>query len=347
MKLDRRIQNFLSLRNQLKRYLDEYKIKSDSILFKIVKKQNEYNAWFTEENILFSIKAIVEMLNDSKLKKWIYNYPSLKNIEKQKKVAIIMAGNVPLVGFHDLLSVLIVGHKAIIKTSSKDNILPQFIKNELIKLDSEFEKLIQITDNKPTDFDAIIATGSNNTSRYFEYYFGKYPNIIRKNRNTVAVLTGKESDYELAQLGEDVFRYFGLGCRNVSKLYVPDNYSFDNFFKNIFKYKNIINHHKYAANYDYNKAILLLNQDKFLDNNFLIIKESQAIASSVSVLHYESYNDLKKLESKLKYYKNEIQCIVANSNIIAEPTINFGEAQNPQLWDYADNIDTIEFLLNI
>jgi len=217
------------------------------------------------------------------------------NISEPKTVAIIMAGNIPLVGFHDLLCILITGNKALIKPSSQDNGLITVLCEFLISYNSEFKNLIEFTEGKITGHDAIIATGSNNTARYFEYYFKNKPNIIRKNRNSVAVLTGKETEEELSALGEDIFRYYGLGCRSVSKLLVPENYNFDLFFKSMFKYQSLIKHEKYTNNYDYNKAVYLMSEFKLLDNGFLILKEDKSYSSPISSLFYEHYDSYKTL----------------------------------------------------
>lgn len=254
-----------------------------------------------------------------------------------------MAGNIPLVGFHDLLAVLITGNKALIKLSGNDKILLPLVTDYLKHIEPQLENCIQFTEEKMVDFDAVIATGSNNTARYFEYYFGKKPNIIRKNRNSVAVLTGDETKAELNALGEDIFRYYGLGCRSVSKLFVPTDYNFDLFFQAIYEYRDIMNLAKYANNYDYNKAVYLMSEFKILDNGFLMLKKDSSYSSPIASLFYEHYADLTSLKKRLENDKEKIQCIVGsrvNSN-----EVKFGETQKPALSDYADGIDTVEFLL--
>ncbi|MFN2262367.1 MAG: acyl-CoA reductase, partial [Psychroflexus sp.] len=183
---------------------------------------------------------------------------------------------------------------------SNDKVLLPFLAEALIEIEPEFQNKIRFTENKLENFDAVIATGSNNTARYFEYYFKNKPNIIRKNRNSVAVLSGRETKNELKTLGEDVFRYFGLGCRNISKLFVPKIYKFDTFFESIFEYKTYIDHHKYANNYDYNKAVYLMSSVKLLDNNFLILKEDSNYASPIGCLFYETYENEDELQNKLE-----------------------------------------------
>ncbi len=299
------------------------------------------NGWYTKENILFNIKKWSELLTEPKLNSWLSNY-DLSNITS-KKVALIMAGNIPLVGFHDFLSVLITGNKVLIKASSNDAILLPFLTSYLIAVEPSLEKEISFIEGQLKDYDCVIATGSNNTSRYFEHYFGHKPNIIRKNRNSVAVLTGEETQEQLHALGEDIFRYYGLGCRSVSKLLVPIDYDFDVFFKAIFSYNSIIDSTKYSNNYDYNKAVYLMSEFKILDNGFLILKEDESYASPIASIFYERYASKEKVLNKLSQDQEKLQCIVASG--ICENEIPFGQTQTPTLTDYADGVDTVEFLL--
>jgi hypothetical protein len=240
---------------------------------------------------------------------------------------------------------LITGHKVLVKASSNDQHLIQFLANYLISVEPKLSYYISFTDGRLENFDAIIATGSNNTARYFEFYFKDKPNIIRKNRNSVAVLNGKETHDDLVNLGEDIFRYFGLGCRNVSKLFVPKGYSFEAFFKAIYEYKDVIYYEKYSNNYDYNKAVFLMSNFKLLDNEFLTLKEDSSYASPISSVFYEYYEDIADLQKRLKNEAEQIQCIVSNDLI--SNSIPFGQTQQPKLWDYADNVDTLKFLLSI
>ena len=262
-----------------------------------------------------------------------------------KTIGLILAGNIPLVGFHDFLSVLISGHKVLVKTSSNDQHLIKFLAKYIIAVTPEIENFITFTDGKLENFDAVIATGSNNTARYFEFYFKDKPSIIRKNRNSVAVLNGKETQQELEDLGEDIFRYFGLGCRNVSKIFLPKDYNFETFFEAMYKHKDVIYYEKYSNNYDYNKAVFLMSNFKLLDNEFLTLKEDTSFASPISSLFYEYYDDLEDLKQRLEVHKEQIQCVVS-ANLIPK-SIAFGQTQKPQLWDYADNVDTIDFLIKL
>ncbi|SDL14720.1 Acyl-CoA reductase (LuxC) [Salinimicrobium catena] len=305
-----------------------------------------HNGWFTRENVLFSLDQWSRALTSENLDQWLKPY-GLSEVQP-KTVGLIMAGNIPLVGFHDFLSVLISGHKVLVKQSSNDKLLLPVIADYLIALAPEWKEKIQFLSDssegasKMKDYDAVIATGSNNTARYFEYYFAGKPSIIRKNRSSVAVLTGEESAEELAALGEDIFRYYGLGCRNVSKLYVPENYDFDAFFKAMYSWNPIINQAKYANNYDYNKAVYLMSQFKLLENGFLILKEDKSFGSPIATLFYETYSDKEELKKELEARKENIQCVVSQE--LFENEVDFGKTQQPNLWDYADNVDTLQFL---
>ncbi|MGF1558187.1 MAG: acyl-CoA reductase [Flavobacteriaceae bacterium] len=300
-----------------------------------------HNGWFTEENIVFALKNWALLLTEEKLNQWLCTYALQNN--KPKTVAIIMAGNIPLVGFHDFLATLITGNSVLVKLSSNDRVLLPVVAKILLKLGPCLIGKITFTEEKLENFDAVIATGSNNTARYFEYYFGKYPHIIRKNRNSVALLTGNESAEQLIALGEDIFRYYGLGCRSVSKLFVPYGYDFDVFFKAMYTYGPIINQTKYANNYDYNKAVYLMSGFKILDNGFLMLKEDNSYSSPIASLFYERYTAVDEVKEKLKYDADYVQCIVSYG--VFEDEIPFGETQKPALADYADQIDTVEFLL--
>ena len=308
-----------------------------------IKLAQENNSWFTKENILFSLHSWSKSLSESNLTNFTKE-TNLNNISP-KKVAIIMAGNIPLVGFHDFLSVLISGHSVVVKQSSNDKHLLPFLAKYLEYVDEEFKGKITFTEEKLSDFDAVIATGSDNTARYFEYYFKDKPNIIRKSRNSVAVLTGKETEDNFINLSDDVFQYFGLGCRSVAKLYVPKNYNFDAFFKGMYAKKDIINNAKYANNYDYNKAVYLMSEFDLLENGFLMIKEDESYSSPIATVFYEYYDNEIDLKIKLHQDKEKIQCIVAKGFI--ENEVAFGQTQHPQLTDYADGVNTLEFLSKI
>lgn len=307
------------------------------------------NGWFTKENVFFALKSWSNVLTTENLENWlsayeITNSPDTEtNSVQRKTVAIIMAGNIPLVGFHDFLCVLLTGNKALVKLSDSDSVLLPLLADFLKDTEPSLKTEIEFTKGKLENFDAVIATGSNNTARYFEYYFGKKPNIIRKNRNSVTVLTGEESTSQLKALGDDIFRYFGLGCRSVSKIFVPEGYDFDTLFKSIFSFNEIVNQNKYANNYDYNKAVYLMSDFPILDNGFLILKEDKRYSSPIASLNYEFYSSKEELKKRLSDDKEELQCIVGSGFL--ENEVEFGQTQIPALGDYADGIDTVDFLL--
>lgn len=314
---------------------------------KLIGESHYYNGWFVRENVEYMIRSIAQMLQKTNLEKWLSAYrDDLEKKEKAITAGVVMAGNIPLVGFHDFLSVLITGNRIIAKLSSDDNKLLPAVADLLFEIEPRFSDFVEFTEDRLTSFDAIIATGSNNTSRYFEYYFGKYPNIIRRNRNGVAVLTGEETGSDLQKLSEDIFLYFGLGCRNVSKLFVPKGYDFDNLLEALGSNKKVIENHKYFNNYEYNKAIYLVNRQPHLDCGNLLLTEDFNFASPVSVVYYEYYDDLNAVIETLKENQEKIQCVVSDSEAFEE-AVPFGKSQQPELWDYADGIDTVKFLLGL
>ncbi|EIW93423.1 long-chain-fatty-acyl-CoA reductase domain protein [Capnocytophaga sp. oral taxon 412 str. F0487] len=310
----------------------------------IFDKAEQQNSWFTRANVTFAFKSWSEALSKSNVQQWLSQY-QLPQTTSPKKILIIMAGNLPLVGFHDLLCVLVAGHKAIVKLSSDDRVLLPYLITQIRTFAPEWAEAVAFTDDKVTEYDAVIATGSDNTARYFEYYFGKKPHIIRKNRHSVAVLTGEETPEELQDLGKDIFLYYGLGCRSVSKLFVPQGYDFDLLFQAIYPYKDIIEEQKYANNYDYNKAVYLMSLYKLLENGFLLLKEDEHYGSPIATLFYEYYTNKETLKKKLATDREKIQCVVGHNFIDGE--IPFGQTQTPKLWDYADGVNTLTFLLNL
>ena len=282
---------------------------------------------------------MVKLRKDT-LEKWVSKY-NLQNVNY--KVAIIMAGNFPLAGLHDLICVIITGNKAIIKPSSDDKILINFFVEFLHEEFPETNEIIEIASEKLGDFDKVIATGSNNTFNYFEYYFRDKSSLLRKNRNSIAVLSGDESENELKLLSDDIFIYFGLGCRNISKIFVPTGYDISQLKNKFNKYNYIINHNKYSNNYNYQKTIKIMNNEVFTDCNYFLMSQSKEINPPISVIYYDYYDDLSQVCDLIKEKRNQIQCIVTNLKI--NNSIRFGEAQDPKLDQYADNSDTINFLL--
>ena len=352
MDLQQRINAFAKLGQFIRQFStkgiqNDPKVEANDLFFDGFKHQiklaKEHNGWFTEANVLFSLDAWANALMEAKLNQWVQPY-NFKDLEP-KTVGIIMAGNIPLVGFHDFLSVLISGHQVLVKQSSNDKHLLPFLAKYLEIIEPGFKGKIAFTEDKLENFDAVIATGSDNTARYFEYYFKNMPSIIRKNRNSIAILTGKESPEQLEALSDDIFRYYGLGCRNVSKLFVPKDYNFDAFFNAVYKWHPIIHENKYANNYDYNKAVYLMSEFDMLENGFLMIKEDENYASPIATVFYEFYNSEDEIKQKIKTDSEKIQCVVADGFTANE--VAFGHTQNPELWDYADDVDTVDFLLKI
>lgn len=310
----------------------------------IITAAHQRNPWFTPEQTRHAIHANLDLLNQVDLENWIKPYLGNFAELSDKTVGLILAGNIPMVGFHDVLSCLIAGFKIQIKASSDDKILIPYILNELIDIEPEFQSRISIVD-KLSNFDLIIATGSNNTSRYFDYYFRNVPHIIRKNRNGIAVVSKDDSKEELQKLGNDIFDYFGLGCRNVSKIFFPRGFNYTTFFEAIESFSEISNHYKYNNNYEYNKAIYLVNGDEHLDNGFLLLKRDERIASPLGVVYYEEYDDIDQVKKRLASDAENIQCLVGNIDMDEKISkVAFGESQQPGLSDYADGVNILDFL---
>ncbi|MDB5017530.1 MAG: hypothetical protein JWQ84_2362 [Mucilaginibacter sp.] len=315
----------------------------DEQFLAVINTEYQYNAWFTPENVLNAVTNLGKMLNPLDLTTWLDRY-NLDENKSGKKIGLILAGNIPLVGFHDVLCVLATGNIALIKSSSNDARLIKHVLHLLVTIEPHFVDQFSFIE-RLKDFDAVIATGSNNTSRYFEYYFGKVPHIIRKNRSSIALLTGAETGEQITELGHDIFDFYGLGCRNVSKLLLPKEYDFHLFYEPLETYQEVINHHKYSNNYSYNRSIYLVNSDKHLDNGFLLLKEDKKLASPLAVLYYEYYDNLQSAQNLLNEESDNIQCIVSGVPLaVKNQLVGFGMSQQPALWDYADGVDTMAFL---
>ncbi len=335
MKLEARINAFAKLGQKLERLGGDEK----EMLYEKVQMEN---SWFTRSDIELSLKGVEKFLTKDKLSLFVSKY---KFKEESKNIGLAMAGNIPMVGFHDFLCVLISGNNVIMKPSSQDSVLINFIKDELIKIEPEFSTKIFI-EERLNSVDAIIATGSDNTARYFEYYFRNKPHVIRKNRSSCAILLGEEPTEELKNLGNDVFTYFGLGCRNVSKLFVPLGYDFAPLFKSWEEFSSIIHHHKYVNNYDYRKSIFLINKNDFLDTGFLLVIENENLVSPISVVYFEYYTNQEDLKEKIAAQKEKLQCIVSAKGWF-KGSVPFGQAQFPEIDDFADGIDTLAFLASV
>jgi hypothetical protein len=305
------------------------------------------NPWFTRDSLMKALKGIASMLEEEVLQLWLKPY-RIKDIPSgaQLTVGLVMAGNIPMVGFHDMMSVVASGHKVLAKPSSKDDRMIRKVAEILSAIDPALGSRISFTEEKLSGLDAMIATGSNNSARYFEYYFRNIPHIIRKNRNGVAVLTGDESEEELAALGEDIFTYFGMGCRNVTKLFIPESYDLKVLLGVLDRFSPLYQHHKYGNNVDYYRTIYLMNQVPILDNGILLLKEDPSIASPVGVVFYERYSEIDLVQQELDLHREEIQCIVSRSPEIKDSILP-GSTQEPMPWDYADGVDTIRFLMEL
>ena len=303
--------------------------------------QEKHNKWFTPDNVRFAVKSIAEMLNKDMLESWLGPYRIQDNKDAGKTVAVIMAGNIPLVGFHDFLCILITGNRLLARTSTKDSELIRELAGLLTEIDNGFREQIRFTDKISGNYDAVIATGSDNTSRYFEYYFGQKPHIFRKNRNSVAIISKDTEEKDIEALASDIFTYFGLGCRNVSKIYLEESIRPGNIIKQWSDRANIIKHRPYANNYLYNKSLFKVNKQPFLDNGFLLLKKDSGLSSPVAVIYYDFFSNMKMLMEELRMQADNIQCIVSENDT------RFGQTQYPKPGDYADNMDTIEFLTSL
>lgn len=302
-----------------------------------------HNNWFTRENVKLALEGVTHYLQREQLQKWLSAYEIPAN--KPQHIGVIMAGNIPLVGFHDFLTVLISGHILHAKLSNQDPFLLPHLAGLLTDIAPEFTERIHFVD-KLSGLDAVIATGSDNSAKYFHYYFSKIPHIIRQNRTSVAVLKGDESEDEILQLGNDIFRYYGLGCRNISKIFVPEDYDLSRFIHPLEFYSPVSEHHKYVNNYDYNKSIFLVNRVAHKDNGFLLLTENENLVSPIAVLYYERYKNPEVVQQKINLQHDKIQCVVSKSGWFRE-SIPLGKAQNPEVWDYADGVDTLNYLINL
>ncbi|MFO7573678.1 MAG: acyl-CoA reductase [Bacteroidales bacterium] len=307
-------------------------------LLELISNYHQSNAWFTPDNVRKAISAYGDELTGANIKKWLSAYPGINILRPARKVAIIMAGNIPAVGFHDMMCVLLTGNIAVIKASSKDDRLISEIASILCVAEPAISDRIVFADGPVTDFEMVIATGSDNSSRYFEFYFGKYPSLIRRNRTGVALITGNENDAEMEGLGEDVFSYFGLGCRSITKIYMPPKYDLKRLAKAWAKYSTVTGNSKYVSNYQYHKAVMTVNREQFHDAGFVLLRKDDSLFSPVAVINYQEA-DPAGFDSLISPLSDKIQVVTGRGYT------PHGFAQKPKLWDYHDNIDTIGFLL--
>jgi len=335
MELKQRLKSFIEL-GELLDNLDATK------LYQLKSKTFKENTWFTNENIDLALKGVISYLDQSQLISWLEGY-SIK-LKKQVDVGINMAGNIPLVGFHDFLCVIMSGNCALVKISSKDSVITKFLFEKLIEVDFNMNNQFRLV-NKLNKASAVIATGSDNSARYFNQYYKDCPRLIRKNRTSVAIIKGDETSEQLEKLGDDIFQYFGLGCRNISKLYVPKGYDIRAAMGNFQAYKHLIDHTSYSNNYRYNKTKFLMKGIDFVDTGFLLIIKDNDLVSPISVLFYEEYLDKNQLNTILNRERPKIQCIISNEGWYND-SIPFGSSQLPKVWDYPDNVDTMRFLID-
>ncbi|MCA8829976.1 acyl-CoA reductase [Hymenobacter pini] len=335
-----RLAAFVALGHRLSALLAQ---EPDDTLLALFSRARNQTPWFDRPNVLAALGGVAELLREEPLRRWAARYPAEPITPRQ--VGVVMAGNIPLVGFHDALCVLLSGHILLAKLSSDDTVLMRWALDELTQLEPRFAEHIRLVE-RLNAADAFIATGSDNTARYFEYYFSKKPHIIRRNRTSLAILTGRETDHDLGLLGEDIFRYYGLGCRNVSKLYVPQGYNFTPLLDALQPWHRVLEHNRYQNNYDYNKSILLVNRVPHLDSGFLLLTESAQLVSPISVLHYAAYTSEVDLLDQLTDVAAQTQCLVS-ARALYPGSVAFGQAQHPGVADYADGVDTMNFLAEL
>ncbi len=346
MNLEKRIEAFAILGETLRKKL------TDGSLASLIDAACAANPWFTPAHVAYALKAWGDSLTRTALQELCH---TTANPPASKTVAIIMAGNLPLVGMHDWLCVLLAGHTALVKLSANDDRLLPHLNRLLCEIEPAFAERTRFVQTPMKQFDAVIATGSNNSHRYFDYYFGKYPHILRHSRSSVAVLSGEESDEELAALCDDIFIHFGLGCRNVGLLLVPEGYRFDKLIAAAQPYAHYRDNHLYRSSLDYHKALLLLNAAPFVDGDFFMLLQEQRLSAPVSMVHYHPYTQTEQAATLIQAHRDEIQCVVCNPRLplfeateeLATRCVAFGEAQRPRLSDYADGVDTMQFLSTI
>ena len=335
------IQAFSALGNLLNDYTFQKK-RADGWIEKIddvTAKASNQNKWFTKENLDFCMSVWGKTLNEKDITEWLANYA---DENKPTRLALVLAGNIPLVGLHDVLCGLASGCSIEAKLSSNDNLLLPLVIDFLVSVMPNWKDKVCFIESSLKTYDKVIATGSDNSARYFEYYFKNNPHIIRKTRNGIAVLDGNETQDDLAALSQDMMQYFGLGCRSVSHIMVPDGYDFKELFSALFEHKELIQHNAYANNYDYNKAVYLMQEQKFLENGFIILKKDDKLSSPIACVNYSAYTNLEAVNQRLHDQEEQIQCVVSNC---VENAFAFGQTQYPKLGDYADHVDTMAFLL--
>jgi len=320
-------------------------LKKDEAFETMVIGAGQQNPWFTEKEIDRSIEAILAgYLDETSLVKWLMRYP-VQDCNPHQSIGIVAAGNIPLVVFHDILCAFASGCHACIKLSEKDQVLPSRWLDRVKELSPNHFSFERVTTMPAVD--KYIITGSSLALDHYHKYLKGKPAILRGHRNSIAVLNGSESDEALCRLGEDVFSYYGLGCRSVTKLYLPLHFDIRKLIETWeSKYSYLTDLNVYYRNYEYQKAIKLVNRIPFLDGGFALFEISHSIAPAISTVYYEYYNDLDDLHFKLEDHKGKIQCVCSDLVLDGWVTHAFGSAQTPCLWEYQDDLDTMEFLQN-
>jgi hypothetical protein len=347
MDIDKRIKSFIDTGVSITSVLDaqdddELQSEAEKALFAAIPIIYQKNAWFSELSVSCALRGIASMLNEVDLLEWLStNLSQIKEKVQVNRVGIVMAGNLPLVGFHDLFCVLFAGDYAVVKMSSDDKQLLPLVLNILKFHDQSIENQYHIEEQGIKGIDKIIATGSDNTARYFEYYFAKYPRIIRKSRTSIAVVAENISEKDIKELAKDMFQYYGLGCRSVSKLFLPKGFKVPYLIDHLISFESNMDNGKYINNLDYHKSILLINGEKFLDGGFFLMRESEELFSPISITNFQFYDSIVEVEEYIKEHESEIQCVVGEGQEVA-----FGQAQSPKLWDYADKVNIMKFLLD-
>jgi len=336
---EQRIAAFAALGSAMRDAASGIETGASSRFLRLIDSLENSNPWFTPDNVRKALGALGGKLTEARLREWLGRYPEIPDHTLSSTVGVVMAGNIPLAGFHDLLCVLITGNRLMAKISSKDALLMQAVTGFISEAEPGLGRCITLTDGTLSGFDAVIATGSDNTSRYFEYYFRDWPSVIRRNRNSAAVLDGTESEEEMHLLGEDVFAYFGLGCRSVSKLFLPEGYDITRLTSCWQGWEKLRSHQKYAVNYDHSKAIMIVNRQPFTDTGYLLLRHDPSLSPPMAVLNYDFYASHKQLKMELETSANNLQCVTGHGYT------PLGKAQQPELWDYADDVDSILFLL--
>lgn len=340
MLLNDRIALLAALGDSIQSDLDSDRL--ESILYQAYSK----NPWFVEKYATLALQnAASKYLNAEALKDWLNTY-ELDDNAAPKRVGLIPAGNIPLVGIHDLISIFVTGNTALIKPSSKDEVLTKYLIDALYELEPKARERVVLTE-RLVDFNGVIATGSNNTHRYFEHYFGKHPNVLRKNRTSVAVLDENASAEEMRLLGEDVFTFFGLGCRSVSKIFVPKGFAIERLLKEWDGFSWLGDHNKFHNNYMYHKSVYLVNKVSHFDTGFALISESEELFSPIGTIYYQEYENREDLENKLPGLGEHVQVVVSGPKMSIKGSCGYGAAQSPSLSDYADNVDTVKFLASL